>query len=550
MANDVEDFGDFASAFPPNGATNGENFTQGTTSGVSQVNTMGNMDFFASLPAPTLSTSGVTDPSLDFASFDAFTKHNTGGVGLGEIPDFGQFDVANVNLAELKIPSPTHDSNVHLVGGVAFDIPPIPDDDFSDPGSPTVVNNRPELQHDPFSINTALPVDKNEGSMNVHLSFPSSLAPLGGQQEQDGKENAVDDDFGDFESSLSITKPNNFTESSNVGSNFALFEDNSISASSVAESNAQEATNFGQLHRDDKSGEFGGFTTSTTIAKTESSSIAHLENSLDVGSFTSFESTSTTKVESKESESNNELVPEMSQTDDSAGFANFQSSEATKTNEELNQFGDFGVFAGTGTTTAQEDDFGDFRTQTGSSAAPLPTTTAHTKVDDFGAFADSTGKADEFGAFASTSSGDAFGAFADGKHSSERFGVFTDRKSKDSEFGAFAESESKGDNFGAFTGDDSEFGAFAEGTSKDSEFGAFTDITSKGVEAFGAFAGSLGKDDEFGEFSSTGESKFGDFSSSVAVPIARTSGDEAKHKVCVPCGQNCKRIMYELCHCI
>lgn len=535
MANDVEDFGDFASACPPNGATTGENFTQGTTSCVSQVNTTSNMDFFASLPAPTLSTSGVTDPSLDFTSFDAFTKHNAGGVGLGEISDFGQFDVANMNLAELKIPSPAHDSNVHLAGGVAFDIPPIPDDDFSDPGSPTVVNNQAKLQHDLFSINTTLPIDKNESSVNVHLSFPSLLTPPDGQQEQDGKGNAGDDGFGDFESSLSITKPKNFTESSNVVSNFALFEDNSVSASSVAESKAQEATRFGKPHSDTKSGEF---TTSINVAKTESSSITHLGNSLDVGSFTSIESTSTTKVESKESESNNKLVPEISRTDDFAGFADFQSSEATKTNEENGQLGDFGVFAGiAGTTVAQEDDFGsfgDFQTLTGSSTAPLPaTTTADTKVDHFGAFADSTGKANEFGAFASTSSGDGFGAFADGKHNGGQFGVFVHGNSKDSGVGTFAERESKGDDFGAFTGDESEFGAFAEGTSKDSEFGAFTDVTSK--EEFGAFAGSLGKDDEFGDFSSTGDSNFGDFSSSVTVPIPRTSGDEAKHKVCVPC---------------
>ena len=546
MADDVEDFGDFASAFPPNGATNGASCTQSTTSGVNQVNTTGKVDFFASLPALTSSTSGVADPSLDFASF---TNHITGGAGLGEILDFSQFNAPNMNLAELKIPSPAHDSNVHMAGGVAFDIPPILDDDFSDPGSPTAVNNPVQLQHDLFSINTTLPVDENESSMDVHLSFPASLPPLGGPQEQDGKGNAGDDSFGDFESSVSLktdTKPKDSTELLNAGSDLALFKDNSVSVSSVAGSNMKEVTKFGKLHSDAKS---GGVTTSTTLVKTESSSFTNVGNSLDVGSFTRFESTTTRKVESKEEESNSELTPETSRTDNFASFANFQSPEATKTSQENSQFGDFGVFAGTGTTTVQEDNFGsfgEFRTQTSPNAAPLPTNTPDIK-DDFGAFADSTGKTedfgafaddtaknDEFGAFASTSNVDDFGAFGDGKQTSEQFGVFSDGRSMESEFGAFAGGESKGDEFGAFTGGNSEFGAFAESTSKDGEFGAFT---SKGAEEFGAFAGSLSKDDEFGDFSSTtGDSKFGNFSSSVSVSIPRTSEDETKHKVCVPCG--------------
>ena len=508
MADDIafDDFGDFASAFPPTVGANGASVTQGTTSGVNQVNSKNEVDLFPSLPAPT-TTSGDNNASLDFASFDVFANHAVGVGGGGGIPDFGQFDVANVNLAELKIPSPAHnpDVHVHMVGGVAFDIPPILDDDFSDPGSPpAVVTNQlqVELQNNLFSVNTTKPVDENESLGGVSLSFPNLVPPRSGP---DDKKNLVDDDLGDFELSLTlkpdaVVKPS--TEQPNTGSSFPVLGDNSLSTFSAVGSDSQGVSNFRQSQtvweEPRKSDEFGGVRTSTDVDKTELPAFANFGDSY---AFVNTKTISASEVKPSESKSTNEPVLKESQTgqpsDDFAGFADFQSSEATKTSQENTQFSDFGTLSDA--QGGDFDAFGDFQTLTSSHAAPLPTASTSIKGDEFGAFSNITIKDDE---------------------------------SKSGTFSAFADREGKGDNFGAFAGNENEFGAFAEGTNKVDEFGAFADNSSKGGE-FGAFADSSSKDDEFGDFSSTGDSTFGNFTSTATVPTPSASEDRAKHKVSV-----------------
>ena len=430
MAEDIDDFGDFTSAFSSSSGVNDANSIQTTTE--SAVTTSDKVDFFASFP-PTLSTSG--DPSLDFASFDAFTSHTTGGsIDEGGTHNFNQFDIANVNLAELEIPSPTN-PNVHFAGGVAFDIPPILDNDFSDPSSPTGLPNSVDFQNDSFSSNNKLTKSKNSCEENgnptdVHLSFPATVLQQSGHQLQEDEGNADDNNFGEFESSLSnLTHTNTkiFMESPTVGDNLGILPDNSSPVVSTAESSAQETTNAGQRQNvedevkpDDDFGEFTTLQQSTGIDQTESSTLANFGDSADVvAGFTSFESTANVKIETEKSDSNGGLmfeesktVPISSQVGDSfANFDHFQSSEPTK---DDNQFGDFGAFSGSGITNTQEDEFGSFgtlQTQTVSVATPPTAVTAqeHPQADDFGAFADSSSK-DDFGNF--STSGSTFGDFA------------------------------------------------------------------------------------------------------------------------------------------
>ena len=254
MADDFDDFGDFTSAFPTTGGINDANSVQTTTSTGNQANSADKMNFFASFSPPTYicpvsSTSGDAAP-LDFAPFDAFSNHTSEGIiDGGEISSFGQFDVANMDLTELKIPSPT-DPNIHLAGGVAFDIPPILDDDFSNPSSPTAPPNQVQFQGDLFSADFTKSEANNEKSENsttdVHLSFPTSSSQQSSHQAQVDREDARDDSFGEFESSFSLkTTLKTSTEPPNMAtSNLGPFPDNSVPAAS---SDMQEVTSTGQV---------------------------------------------------------------------------------------------------------------------------------------------------------------------------------------------------------------------------------------------------------------------------------------------------------------
>ena len=543
MEEDFDDFGDFASAFPTASGVSDAKTTQATgSSAINQGNSADKVDFFSSFPPPISSTSGDAAP-LNFASFDAFSNHTAEGVmDGGEVSDFGQFDVANMDLSELKIPSPT-DPNVHVAGGVAFDIPPILDDDFSNPSSPTALPDQAPFQGGLVSADFTEVVANHEVKENhsdVHLSFPTSDSQWSAQED---RANTKDDSFGEFESSISLkTGLKTAAEPSNVeGGNLGLLPDNSTLP--VADSNSRDATNSGQVHSlggdlksSDDFGEFGDFTQSTGVDKTEPSAITNLGNSLDVVGFANFESTANAKSESKQ--------PDTSTADDPVppsnngcltGLDQFQSSEPTeKVNQDgSQQFGDFGAFSSSSATTVQEPGFGNFQTQSGS----LPTAAAQ----------DNSGQADEFGAFstiddarkdglASATTGDAqFGDF--GAFSSSSKTVAND----DAEFGSFggfqtsaavstttAQSDAQLGDFGAFSSsntthakedDFGSFGAFQTESSSTAVLSS-TASTQQGDD-FGAFADSTGKDDDFGDFSMS-DSSFGNFASSEPPPKPMT----------------------------
>ena len=583
MAEDFDDFGDFTSAFPTSSGVNYANMAQTTTSSaINQANSADKVDFFTSFPPPISSTSGDAAP-LDFASFDAFSNHTSEGiVDGGETTGFGQFDVANMDFTELKIPSPT-DPNVHMAGGVAFDIPPILDDDFSNPSSPTPLPNQVQFQGDLFSADftkSETNQEVKETPTDVHLSFPISGSQQSSHEEDKG--DTKDDSFGEFESSLSLQTGVSGLKtaaelSSTEGGNLGL---NSVSA---ADSSARDATNSGQVHAlggDLKSGdEFGDFTQSTSI---EVSAFTNLGNSLDVTGFTNFESTANSKSESKQPDASKNLTvtandPVPLGSDGFASFDHFQSSKATgMANQDNAQFGDFGVFSNSGATTAQGAALGAFQTQAGSTASAAQDDS--TRGGDFGVFSTATdAQKDDRTATATTTAQDdtQFGNFG-------AFTTATDAQKDDStataqgntqfgDFGAFstATDVQKDDPTSTAQGDTQfgDFGAFstatdvqkddptstAQGDTQFGDFGAFssssTTNTKDGTKfgSFGAFqtpaadsTTTTKSDSQFGDFgafsgsssSNAKEDDFGNFgafqteSTSTAVLSSTTSGQQ------------------------
>ena len=563
MADDGEDFGDFTSAFND---TSDATSTQSAASTANEAKSTGGVDFFASFPP----TSG--DQALNFASFDAFSNHATAGAMDGEgIPNFDQLDMANMNLAELKIPSPSH-TGVHMAGGVAFDIPPLTDGDFSDPSSPSELTNEIKLHSDVFLTNFSKSDDdgrQNDIPPDVHLS--TSLSQQNGQPTLDGQEDKKDDSFGDFESSFSLGND----AKSNFESTSGTFPENSMSTSSIKEKDTtfEQMQNLGNKSNPVKDlSEFGDHCSSsqkmTNTDEMESSVFTNLGNSLDLSDNVLGESTAASKRETDNGEqsqatgplahhSGNEFASfdqlktsestSMAQEDHQFGdFGAFSTSSATsaQVNQESGQFGDFGAFSSTADSVREDDQLGDF--------ASFGTTKTQVNEDDtqfgdFGAFSN-TNNAEEnqgdspFGDFSSvsntastTTQNDEFGGFgsfqAQTTSASESllttaaahqappvddFGTFSDSMSKVDDFGNFATSETG--NFA--TSKSSDFSAFTD-TKGDDDFGAFADDTSKDDD-FGAFAGDTNEDNAFGDFSSTNDSTFGSFAtSSEALPQAQ-----------------------------
>ena len=555
MAEDFDDFGDFASAFPTTSGVNDANKAQTTSSSATeQANSADKVDFLASFPPPISSTSGDTVP-LDFTSFDAFSNHTSeGAVDGGEISGFGRFDVANMDLSELKIPSPT-DPNIHMAGGVAFDIPPIlDDDDFSNPTSPTALPNQVQFQGDLFSADfTSQEVKENHPDIN--LSFPTSFSS-GAQQSshQAVQEDKKDDSFGDFESPDSL-KPSTSglktaAEPSNVeGGNLGLFPTNSTPAATGINSNAREVTNSGQIHglggdlkSSDDFGEFGDFTQSTGVDKIEISAITNLGNSSDAVGFANFESTANAKSESKlcDTSTADDPVPPSSGNGFLAGFNHFQSSEPTEgaNQDSAQQFGDFSAFSSSSNTatTQQEGGFGAFQTQSGSSTTAAQDDS--TQAADFGAFStttDALAKDDFVAAAATDLQGDNqfgdFGAFssssATNANGDAEFGNFGGFQAPAADSTTTAQSDTQFGDFGAFS-------SSSTANTKDDDFGNFgdfqTESSSTAVQSsmasiqqgddFGAFADSTSKDDDFGDFFT---SDFGNFASSEPTPKATSN---------------------------
>ena len=550
MAEDFDDFGDFASAFPTTSGVNDATTSQTTSSSaVNQANFADKVDFFASFPLPISSTSGDTAP-LNFTSFDAFSNHTSEGImDGGATTEFGQFDVANMDLTELKIPSPT-DPNIHMAGGVAFDIPPILDDDFSNPSSPTAPPNQVQFQGDLFSADFTKIVVNQEVKGNhsdVHLSLTTSGSQQSSHQTQKDKGDTKDDSFGEFESSVSLNTSasglKTAAEPSNTeGGNLGLFPDNSVP---VTDSNAREATNSGQvqslggdLKSSDNFDEFGDFTQSTGIDKTETLAFTNLGNSLDAVGFTSFEATANAKSESKQPDTSNsstanDPVP-PSTNGFLAGFDNFQSSEPTeKANQGNTQFGDFGAFSSSSTTTTQKAGFEAFQTQASSSATAAQDDS--TQIGDFAAFSTATGTQNG-DPTAATQAGAQFGDFGAFSSSS------TTNAKDDAEFGNFGGFQASAADSTTTVQSDTQFGDFgtfsssSTATTKEDDFGNFgafqTESNSTAVQSsttntqqgddFGAFADSTSKDDDFGDFS-TSDSSFGNFASSEPAPKAMSN---------------------------
>ena len=526
MAEDFDDFGDFASAFSTTSGVNDANSAQITSSSATkQANSADKVDFLASFPPPISSTSGDTVP-LDFTSFDAFSNHTSEGVVAGgEISDFGRFDVANMDLSELKIPSPT-DPNIHMAGGVAFDIPPILDDDFSDPTSPTALPNQVQFQGDLFSADFASQEVK-ENHSDINLSFPTSFS---GAQQSAAQEDKKDDSFGDFESSDSL-KPSTSglrtaAEPSNVeGGNLGLFPTNSTPAATGIDSNAHEMTNSGQIHglggdlkSSDDFGEFGDFTQSTGVDKTETSAITNLGNSLDAVGFANFESTAN-ESKQRDTSTADDPLPHPSGNGFLAGFNHFQSSEPTEgaNQDSAQQFGDFGAFSSSSSTatTQQEGGFGGFQTQSGSSATAAQDNTTQAAVTDVQGDA-------QFGDFGAFSSSGTTGAKDDAE-----FGNFGGFQAPAADSTAIAQSDTQFGDFGAFS-------SSSTTNTKENDFGNFgsfqTESNSTAVPSstasiqqgddFGAFADSTSKEDDFGDFST---SDFGNFASSEPTPNATSN---------------------------
>ena len=528
MAEDFDDFGDFASALPTTGGVNEENSSQTMTCfGENQVNSASNVEFFASFPPPP--TSSDVAP-LDFTAFSMFQNHTPEDIMDREnVSSFHQIDVANMDLTELKIPSLT-DPGVHIAGGVAFDIPPLLDSDFSDPSSPTEPSSQVQFESDLFS--TKIPEANTNHELNetpavVHLPFQTS----GPHQTHEGKKDTKDDSFGEFESSLSLEMDDNTLKySSNTEpSNLGIFPNNTVL---ITGSNVQEAASSelvhglgGDLKSDDDFGEFGGFTQSTNISITETPTSAKLANSLDAVGLGSSESTANDKKESTNSDTITNSTTSTLNTDAipppvSDGFACFQSSEQKEKANKINaEFGKSDTFSSPATTiSAQENGFETLATGADSTAT---LTQDDTLSNDFGIFSagqrDASAQSDsqfgDFGAFSSSASTNTkddtgfgnFGAFQ--TPIADSFSTQDDAQFD--EFGTFSSSTTtsrKEENFG-------NFGAFQQTQS------AAPLSSTNTADEFGAFADSNNKDDDFGDFSMSG-SGFGNFASSETTPKA------------------------------
>lgn len=540
MADDFGDFADFSSAFPTTTNATTSNSAQGSElkGDGSQAVTDKVDNFFASFP------SGTSSDNVNFSfGFDEQLE------GLTSQGGFTNFDLTNTNIADIHIPldlpSPPG-VDVHMAGGVPFDIPPIPispsDEEDTTPtfskwpqtlenGAQSIVQNTSTGNTKNSAVLTLLPAATTNAASHestvpvTGVLTGGNLKPLlnvGGDMNGSDINSTVgglsssthvsggiqdEEEFGDFESSLTFSNPKTMESVQNVGI------DTTAGSSEVQ----LPLPDDGLKSKDDS---FGSFVADTS-QKTQT------EGHMGFGAFESGTETSLSDTNKKEEK---QAAFETSQFADFSAFK--QSSEQTQQQSVGNsEFGNFEAFTNSNEMkkgdNSQFADFGNFSTFEQASV-PEATEQETSGFGDFEMFSNrtensmksqtrSTGQAGEsniasFKSAPSLTSGvnkDVTTA-GGGSEFITDFTAFHSTNNTSSTTDDFG-------NFSAFTGQ-------TTASNADAEFGDFSGAEDSKSNTAGNISG--GSKDDFGDFSSNDD--FGDFSTSAFgnfsnVPAALTS---------------------------
>ena len=536
MADDFGEFAAFSSAFPSTSTATTSNNTQ--VSGAKADGTQGVADktdnFFTSFPSGDQPSNNVQF-SFDFG--EQLEGITSGG-------GFVNFDVTSTNIADIHIPldlpSPPA-MDVHMAGGVPFDIPPMPlspseestttaTTTFSmwpqtiDNGSQSVIQHVDDTQSNSFSnvapTNTTSTVPKFDSETN----FEGALTVENSHLTVDGLSSAThagtkvkeEDEFGNFESSLTFrnSKTTSSTQNASVETNTTGTSGIQLSLSNDPLKKPNDDS-FGSFVADSKSRTqteedltFGSCGTVTTL---NDSNIVEEEKKTEASQFADFRAFQQTSNQTKQQESG--------ANSDFGNFEAFANSSGTKeeNNSQFAEFGGFSAFKQASVsepvTKGEKSSSSDFEMSRNKAENSMESQTRHTgqvgKTNglEFTKFESAPSRwGSDFATFESTTTttssamSDEFGGFS-------AFTGQTTSSHTDTEFGDF--SGAKGDN--TFTGD--------AATKNDDNFGEFN---------------SGSKKDDFGDFSSS-SSTFGDFSNAPAAPPPAqqvTTGAVKTVKVC------------------
>ncbi len=392
--------------------------------------------------------------------------NTTSQIDGGGVTSFAHFDI------NFDIPPPLSPpaANIHLAGGVPFDIPPLPEslsfDDFSPDtesenpfnippvkvpvttagnvtSHPNIVQpvanfSPPPIDSDwaadfgSFSIPPPLPIDIAESGAGC---FETTIATDTTEVTLDPTVPQAETVLGTIESVLKADQEAALPGNEKIFGDFSTLNTitestSGLVANTSAESSTMDFTNFASFEPPvstnfptsvDNKVTFGSLQTNSETFPVEDTSFANFGKS-DIPPFPAFEENATGLEPLKSISSNNDSFDDFS-----------TANGETKSNK---------------VTQSEKDDFGSFATAKSTSsfaafAEPI-VSSSNATVDDSGAFSSGTGD-DGFGDF-KTSSDDAFGDFK--TSSDDAFGDFK-TSSSDGDFGNFTTSGNTG--FGGFS---------------------------------------------------------------------------------------------------
>lgn len=536
MADDFGDFADFSSAYPPTTSTTTSNDTQGKVDGGQGLTD----NFFASFPS-----TGEPPTDINFSfGFDGQLE------GISSEEGFANFDVTNTNIADIHIPtldlpSPPG-SDVHLAGGVPFDIPPIPLSPSEDDATngfqswPQPNTNGSQMVGHHTDKKPAAPID-SELNLKSALTGGGNSTNTSGFGTNDAQSSSAhisggaqdDNEFGEFESSLTFTTTKT-TANSSDNAHIESTSAGELQLPSSDDASKSKDDSFGSFVGDsnsrtqtDKTLDFGSFESGTALSldnkvkeKKDKSDISQFadfgafekstelpsENKAagsDFGNFEAFGNTGD-KKESVSQKSSEQTKENGASNSDFGNFEAFSNGPKKETNSQLADFGDFSAFeqSSAPSTTEEKSTFGDFEAFSSKTESTTELETRHTGQAGQTTTLDSDFANFESAAPPSSSAGG-------GSDFSADFSAFQSTSNNT----ALTASDHFA-NFGSFTGQtttshsDAEFGDFSGAGGSNNT----TTTTSK--DDFGDFSAG---DDDFGNFSSS-TSGFGDFSSTPAAP--------------------------------
>ncbi len=388
----------------------------------------------------------------------------------GGVTSFAHFDI-NFDIPPPLSPPP---ANIHLAGGVPFDIPPLPEGLSFDEFSPDIESENP------FTFNNAaikVPPSSNITTAGNQTSHPNIVQPVANLSPPPIDSNWAAD-FGSF--SIPPPPPPIDIAESGAGCIETTIDATELKLDSMVPQAETVLGTFESVLKEDQEAAlpgidgketFGDFSTFNTITELTSGLTANTpaeSSSMEFTNFASFETAlpiSTnlpTSVDSKVKEGTFGVLSSLQTKSQpfpiDTSFANFGSSDVPpfpafeeniigleplkNISSNNDSFGDIstpnGETKNREVTESEKDDFGSFETAKSTSnfagfGEPIVSSSnATVTVDDFGTFSSGTGD-DGFGDF-KTSSDDAFGDF---KTSSDD-GDFGDFTSGNTGFGGFS----------------------------------------------------------------------------------------------------------------